>query len=197
MTYTIETLTEDVMARLGENARPLSASESEYGLPSARGLMERRVTKMLPEAGSTLILEASACQLAGGEPAGEAHSMQKLPCGLYGAMIGMPADFLRICTVKMAGWQSPVTEAVGIGSGDSGRKWSKHPGIAGCPSRPRVYVGMTDSGLMLTAVGSESATDTPDCCLIWRIPKADAEGRFRFPEALYPALVTLIATSLR
>lgn len=192
MTYTIGTLADDVMERLGENPRPLAASETFGGIPSVRQRMESRVAAMLPEAGSSIILEASVHELSGGEKLAVTPTMRKLPCGLYGTWIAIPDDYLRLVSLKMASWERAVSET-GVGE----MQWSRECGIAGCPSRPQAYLALDAGGLNLLGAGSESSSDKLEYCLIWRVPKADTDGNFRFPAALYPKLADRIASKLK
>lgn len=195
MTYTIGRLTDDVMERLGENPRPLSASASSAGIPSVRQRMESRVASMLPEEGSDIIIEAERNLLSGGENLTASPEMRMLPCGLYGAEIAMPDDFLRLVSLKMNGWSRAVSVTAEPGAVDM--QWSGEPGIAGCASRPKAYIRLNPDGISLTAVGSVSSSDRVEHCLIWRVPSADGDGKFRFPASLYPKLAERIASKLK
>lgn len=189
-------LTDEVLTRLGENARPLSDLTAVAGIPSLRSRMEMRVKSLLPEAGRTVLLEALPHQLTGGDNIQSISGMEKLPCGQYAASVPLPADFVRLVSVKMKSWTRPATEAVTPDSGGWGRQWAADAGIAGCSTRPMAYISNTPDGLRLTLAGSETAADSLQHCLIWCLPQADSDGNFRFPETMVSSLASLISSKL-
>lgn len=196
MTYSIERLADDVLALLGENARSPSVSLATGDVPSVRSRIERRIAALLPEIGSEQIAGAPVTVLGGGEPLTAEVEFRRLPCGLYGADVGLPDDVVRVAAVKMASWERAVSEPIPASSGESGREWSKEPGIAGNPIRPHAYLSIGERGRKLTLCGSETEADRLEICLVWRIPGADGEGKFRYPEILVPALAARIAEAI-
>lgn len=196
MTYTIGQLADDVMTRLGENARPQSTSTLPPGIPTLRSRTEARLAVMLRETGSRLLQEAESGVLRGAESLEPQIKRKRLRCGLYATIIPLPDDFLRLGRLKMESWQVGVEKPISRESSEWTRHLSKEPATAGCPSRPAAYLQPGASGMELMAVGSESQEDTLETCQIWRVPKADADGKFRFPETLYAVLVRDIASEL-
>lgn len=207
MKYSIETLTRDVMARLGEITRP-QASYADlppgiHDIPSPQDVIALKVRSMLPEVGSRLILQAPIGfrPPEGGEPISASPSevrmaVRLMPCGLYAAEVALPEDFLRMGSVRMGEWRHAVSEAVGPADSGWARQWSAEAGIAGCPARPSAYLDRTAAGVVLRLMGSRAEEDALDFLTVWRIPVPDADGDFRFPAILYPELVSSIAGSL-
>lgn len=217
MKYSIETLTRDVMARLGEVPRPqqsLPSPSSDFqadsqtplsGIPWPQDMMALKVRGLLPEVGSRLIREASL-PLEGNVGEGTPCSVglevsaslvsRLMPCGLYAVEVQLPEDFLRIGSAKMGEWLHSVSETVAPRDSDWACQWSSEPGIAGCPTRPRAYLDSGSAGLLLRLVGSEGGEDALEWLRVWRIPVADEEGRFRFPAVIYPELVSALTKRL-
>lgn len=193
MIYTLQKLQCDVMARLGEFIQSPSP-HPELGLPTVDDVIVQKLKRELPLVGKRLIAEASVEELGGGEAFETEIAMCLMPCGLYGAEFILPPDFVRICSVKMRSWTHGVS--VIVRPGDSGweRQWSVEPGIAGCKERPQAYMAV-DAGIKVLALGSENPADTMEAVYGWRIPEVDDDGSFRFPSALYPALVGSISQS--
>ena len=88
MEYTLERLQGDVMARLGEIARPQPVL-SGCGVPSPVDVLSVRVGILLPDVGSRLILEAPV-ELLRGEEISLQISILNMPCGIYGAELTVP-----------------------------------------------------------------------------------------------------------
>ena len=201
MKYSLQTLQADVMARLGEIARPQDLSQSQTALsdvPWPEDIISVKVRSLLPEVGSGLIRETPLGLL--GYPVGGASgfqvTMKEMPCGLYGAEVRLPAGFLRLASVRMSGWRGSVCSLIVPGMSDWSRQWSSHPGIAGCPEWPRAYLDSDGGGMFLRLVGSETAGDTLEWLRMWTVPEVDDVGAFDFPEMLYPELVGKIAGKL-
>lgn len=184
------------MTRLGENARPPLAS-APAGIPTNRRRMEEKIMALLPEAGSSVILRGAPHQLGGAESLRLAATMIRLPCGLYAATLPLPEDFLRLVRLRMASWAVGVGSAIGEGSGEWRRRWSAEPSIAGSPASPAAYLEAGDEGPTLIASGSDTEEDRVAECLIWRVPRADGEGNFRFPAALLPDLASELSSRLK
>ena len=191
MLFSIEKLQRDVMARLGEIARPRPSGELPV-IPAPADIICLKLESLLPEAGGNLINEASPELLGYGCRIDTDMSMRLMPCGMYAAEIPLPDDFLRLVSVKMKEWERNAIRPVMPGSAQWDCQWSAEPGIAGCPGRPRSYL----DGNILRAIGSTKETDTLMYLRCWSIPNADDEGKFRFPTVLYPALVSEIAARL-
>ena len=193
MKYNIQQLQSDVMARLGEIARPQSAFPVS-DVPWPEEIIGLKARSLLGETASTLIRKAAAESLGYGHSCrhGEAV-MRKMPCGLYAAELLLPEDFLRLTSVKMAGWTRGVHSIILPEASDWNRQWSAEAGIAGCPERPRAYLDHTGGGMTLRLVGSESEADTPEWFCGWCVPVISEEGEFDFPEGLYPELTASIA----
>ena len=191
MEYTIERLESDVKARLGEISRPQPAF-SDSGIMSPADVISIKVVKSLAEVGSRLILDAPLELLQGGVELLVETQMRIMPCGLYGAELILPAGFLRLISMRMAAWSRSVRHLILPGSAEWECQWSAEEGIAGCPERPRAYL---DAGL-IRVVGSPSDTDTLASFRCCNIPSPDTEGRFSYPDPLYPSLVASIASSL-
>ena len=192
----IDGLVGDVMARLGELAAPCRSAESG-SLAWPEDIVALRARSFLGEEGSRLIMEAPAgLDGAGGMRISEVAAMRLMPCGLYGAELRLPGGFLRLASVRMAGWRKGVDTAFSAGSAQWHRQWSSYPGIAGCPEAPRAYVDSDSGGLLLRAVGSVEADDALDWLTVWTVPALEEDGCFLFPETLYPQLVGAIAERL-
>lgn len=192
----IDGFVSDVMARLGEIARPCGPQES-CAVPWPEDIVALRARSFLGEEGSRLIMEApagSACH--GGMCMAEVAAMRLMPCGLYGAEVRLPDGFLRLGSVMMAGWRKEVDSAASAGTAGWHRQWSPYPGIAGCPEEPRAYVDRDAHGLLLRAVGSPDADDPLEWLSVWTVPALDDDGCFLFPAALYPQLVGAVAGRL-
>lgn len=175
---------------MGENP---DAEASAQGIPTVRSALERKIGSLLPEVGGTLLREAPASSLGGAESLADAAvTVRMAPCGFYAADIELPEDFVRLVGLRVAGWKRTVSEVVGAGDALYACRWSAEPGIAGSAERPKAYLRASASGYVLTAIGGESAEMTVEQLLLWRQPKADPDGNFRFPEALYPALVRFL-----
>lgn len=191
MVYTIERLESDVKARLGEISR-LQPAFSDSEILSPADVISIKVDSLLPEIGSRLILDAPLELLQGGMELSAEIKMRIMPCGLYGAELILPAGFLRLVSIQMTAWGRREGHLILPESTEWECQWSAEEGIAGCPERPRTYL----DGGMIRAVGSRSQTDTLAsfrCCVI---PNPDSEGRFTFPDPLYPSLVSSIASSI-
>ena len=188
------------MARLGEIARPQNALPSQPALaavPWPEDIIGRKVTYLLGEIGSKSIKEAPAEWLSGAPAisAGEV-GMRMMPCGLYGAEVRLPEGFLRLTSVKMAGWSRSVCSLIIPGSAEWCRQWSAETGISGCHARPRAYLDCGGDGFFLRLLGSECADDSLEWLCGWCVPAVDEEGFFEFPEGLYSELAGAIADRL-
>lgn len=190
MEYTIQQLSADVLGRLGE--QPVADLPAD--LPTVAEALERKLRAALPEVGTMLISDAPAGKLGAGGEYGGISGLQaearRMPCGLYGFDVEVPADFVRLVRMRMASWERDAHEAAMPGDEQHQRQYSPEAGIAGCGSRPRVYLNFGRHGMVLTAVGSEDATDALSGLGLWRMPIADSAGKFQFPAPLYPALVS-------
>lgn len=195
MVYTLDRLQRDVMARLGENTRP-PASYDGLDIPSPVDVIGRKISSLLPEIGTKLIKDAPADNLGAGEPVELVVSMRKMPCGLYAGEVGLPEDYLRLVSVKMAGWSRCVTQVIRSADMEWSRQWSEEPGIAGCPDAPRAYLVCEEDGLKLLLIGSEDGVDSLDLLRVCRAPSPAADGTFHFPSSLYPPLISEIVTTL-
>lgn len=193
MRHSILKLQSDVMARLGEIARPQSALPVS-GVPWPEDIIGLKVRSLLGETASMLIRKAPAESLGHGLSYVHGETaMRKMPCGLYGAELPLPDGFLRLTSAKMAGWVCGVHSLILPGASDWSRQWSAEPGIAGCPERPRGYLDSTGGGLTVRLLGSESEDDMPEWLCGWCVPIISEEGEFDFPEGLYPELTATIA----
>lgn len=200
MKYSIQKLRSDVMARLGEIARPQTSLTDRSALsavPWPEDIIGLKVASLLGEIGSELIREAPA-EVLGGAPvkSGGEMTMRMMPCGLYGAEVRLPEGFLRLMSVKMAGWRRGVHTLVLPASEEWTRQWSEERGIAGCPERPQAYLDRDADGMLLRLLCSDSEEDSLECLSGWCVPLLDEEGEFDFPEALYAELVGAIAAKL-
>lgn len=194
MRFTIEKFQTDVMARLGEIARPpitLPVESVSSDVPWPEDVVSMKVTSLLGVVGAKLIREAPAGLLGGGIAVGAGDVViQLMPCGLYGAEIHVPEGFLRLVSAKMSGWVRSVNAVVMPESAEWGRQWSGEGGIAGCAERPRAYLDRDESGLLLRLVGCESEEDAVEWVNGWIVPEVDEGGGFEFPEGLYGELVS-------
>lgn len=193
MNYSITRVSGDLLSRMGENGSSPSPSGSALSLMET---MEERVRVLLPEIGRRLLLEAPAGIPASGEHYPTSLTFRKMPCGLYCAEAGLPEDFVGLESVKMSGWERSAHEVIGPEESRHGCQWSAEEGIAGSPEKPRVYFCQRPSGGILTLMGSEGTSDTLDHLIIRRAPTIDSEGGFRFPEALYSALIAGLQAAL-
>lgn len=195
MIYTLSQLSEDLMARMGE--APVGVSPpSEWGDMTLASQVRRKAAALLPYVGKQLIMSAALPQLGGAEHHVGDTTMRKMECGLYGADIALPEDVARIVSVKMRSWSREVQEIAEPGSGGYECQWSEEPGIAGSAERPKGYLLHGGGGLALRAIGSESPDDTPEHLLLWRQPKVDIEGKFRFPASIYPELIEKLSAEI-
>lgn len=195
MVYTLDRLQRDVMARLGENTQP-PASYDGLDIPSPVDVIRRKISSLLPEIGTKLIKDTQADNLGAGEPLESAVSMRKMPCGLYAGEMGLPEDFLRLVSLKMAGWSRCVTQVIRSGDMEWSRQWSAEPGIAGCPECPRAYLVCEEDGMKLRFIGSEDGVDSLESLRVCRAPSPAADGSFHFPPSLYPPLISEIVATL-
>ncbi|MDE7347542.1 MAG: hypothetical protein K2N48_12495 [Muribaculaceae bacterium] len=197
MIYTVDRLRSDVMARLGEIARPQGLL-SDSGVPWPEDVVSVKAVSLLDEVGSELIRRAGIEALGGGVDASSGLDvvMRRMPCGLYGAEIRLPGDFLRLASAGMSGWRRDVFVPVFPGSTEWSRQWSAEPGIAGCPDSPRAYVGICGAEMLLRLMGSESVEDSLEHLHVWARPVPDGQGEFTFPESLYTDLIAGISRCL-
>ena len=198
MRCSLNRLQTDVMARLGERARPQAVAVTS-GVPWPEDIVALKVSAFLAEEGSRIIREAPVGLLGCGVVGlmgCEVVSRRKMPCGLYAAEVRMPDDFLRMVSVKMSGWLRGAVDVAFPGSAGWERQWSAESGIAGCPERPRAYLDADGSGLLLRLVGSESESDSLEWLSGWCVPEADNDGEFDFPDGLYPELVAAVMARL-
>ncbi|MCM1489272.1 MAG: hypothetical protein NC095_00370 [Muribaculum sp.] len=185
MICSIEQLIEDVMSRMGETSE-VSPSAGLTGVPTLEDILKRKISSFLPEVGKKLLVEASAEMLAGAEDYHVEVSARKVPAGLYAVDIPLPEDFVRLVSLKMRSWQRSVEKVFTPGSDGFQRQYSAEPGISGCPLCPQAYL----SNGILSAIGSETASDTLEHLHLWRIPTPDSAGNFHFPAPLYPDLLS-------
>lgn len=176
------------MSRLGETAEP-----SPSAIPGPADVIALKAESLLPGVGAKLLREASAAMLGDGAPVEATVTMRRMPCGLYAAEVAWPEDFVRLASVKMAGWERSLEPIIYIGDVGWGCQWSEEAGIAGCPSRPKGYVVASSAGRILRLMGSETSADELEWLRWWRIPRGDS---FEFPAALYPTLVSEISRNL-
>ncbi len=181
MTYTLLQLVSDVMGRLGETASPSPSS-----IPGPADIIALRVENLLPEVGAKLLREAPQAMLGAGMPIDATPTSRLMPCGLYAAEVPIPEDFVRFLSAKMIGWERSVDRLISPGDSEWGCQWSEEPGIAGNPSRPRIYMSESSSSRILRLIGSKEATDTVAWLRAWRIPRGQS---FHFPTPLYENLV--------
>lgn len=192
MTYTLQNLVNDVMSVMGETSAASPASGIS-GIPSLSDILQRKISSLLPGVGRKLLIEASPEMLAGAEEYKTDINSRKTVCGLYAYDIHLPEDFIRLVYLKMKSWMRGVNLLVTPDSQSYLRRFSPEPAIAGSPDRPMAYL----CGDVLSAYGSESASDSPEHILIWRIPRPDSAGNFPFPAALYPDLLSHLIKQLR
>lgn len=195
MKYSVARFSADVMGRLGEIARPQDQSDAS-DVPWPEDIVALRVRSLLGEIGTRLITGAPHERLGDGVPLSGQASMRLMPCGLYAAEVPLPPGSLRLVSARMSGWIRNAVTSVLPGSPDWSRQWSAEPGIAGCPSAPRVYVDRDVTGLMLRLVGSVSEDDSPELVSVLTLPEPDGEDKFDFPEILYQDLIREIAESM-
>ena len=177
MTYSIEKLIRDVAGIAGEMADEVA-------------LM---IEGMLPEIGAGSIRGAPFDRLGGGVPIAVETASRLMPCGLYAVEVVLPADFLRLVSVKIPGWQRCANHLILPGDAEWECQWSAEPGIAGCPARPRAYLATEGDGMILRLVGSESADASLGHLRVLTIPAAP---EFHFPSQLYPDLIGMIAEKI-
>lgn len=195
MIYDIAGLTCDVMARLGEKRQICG------GMPftTIAEAVELKVKSLLPPVGKRLMVGAPVLDCGGWKTSvicGDLEvTMLKMPCGLYACDIPLPEDAVRILSVRMEGWTRSATRVILPDDPDWECQWSAEPGIAGCPERPQAYLQSEDP-LRLRCLGSESADDALATLLFLQIPNPDEDGKFRFPAALYPELISEIVKEL-
>ena len=192
MRYAIERLRTDVMARLGEIARPQSqssASSSAVDVPWPEDIIGLKVSSLLPEVGSRLIRESPLPLPDCGASSPEIYRMRQMPCGLYAAEVRLPVTFIRLESAMLSGWSIDVRSAVMPSSPEWSRQWSAEAGIAGCPVRPMAYFDSDSGGPLLRLVGSEMEAAGLEWLNVWTVPEADSSGGFDFPEVLYAELV--------
>ena len=203
MKHSILKLQSDVMARLGEIARPQSqssASSSAVDVPWPEDIIGLKARSLLPEVGGSLIREAPLplldCGASHSPGTPEVYAMRRMPCGLYGAEVRLPGGFLRLVSVKMSDWGRSAVSVVLPESSGWNRQWSVESGIAGCPDRPRAYVDSDGGGILLRLMGSGSEDAALEWLNVWSVPEIDSSGEFDFPETLYPDLVAGISGRL-
>lgn len=193
----IDRLLTDVLARLGETARPLPPSADAGGwadVAQPEDVIALKVRASLPEVGARLIREAPPELLGGGASAAPPQATRRLmPCGLYAAEVRLPDDFLRLAGARMAGWRHGVGAATPPGDPQWGRQWSAEPAIAGCAERPRAYLDSDSGGLLLRLLGSGEEDADVDFIDLWSTPTLTEAGDFLFPPGLYPELVAALA----
>lgn len=191
MAYTIERLKHDLLARLGEITRS-QTSLSIPDIPSTEDIVGIKAESILPYVGKRMILNSPQELLGSGEKISTGISIKKTRCGLYGAEITLPDGFLRLENIKMTEWSRQVCRLILQGSQEWACQWSEEKGIAGCPEYPKAYL----DGDIVRAIGSVEESDTLECFRCWRVPEPNEMGEFYFPEALYPDLVSEIATAI-
>lgn len=192
MKFAVASLEADVMARLGETARPRS-TDSSADLPRPEDIVALKIGALLPEQGAALIKEAPHHMLGSGVSLTVSPTWRLMPCGLYAAEIPLPEGFLRLVAAKMSGWRGSVYSLIEPDGAEWSRQWSAHMGIAGCPEWPRAYLDSCGDGPLLRLVGSVEADCQPERLGVWCVPSVSSDGEFDFPEPLYPSLVGAIA----
>ncbi len=195
MIYTISQLREDVLSRLGEYS-PSSATGRLDGIPTMADSLERKIRSLLPDVGGRLISEASPDKLSGADSYDASIVVRTADCGLFAFDIPLPDDFVRLVSAGMKSWKRNVSHLIMIDSVSHEWQWSKQPAVAGCPSRPKAYLNYGYGGFIITLIGSESDEDSLARLYLWCQPKIDADGNFKFPSPLYPALVAALASAL-
>lgn len=183
MTYDLNRLTADVLMRMGEVVRPQSTSDL-HGIPTPSDAVAARIRSQLPLTGGRLILEAPPAMLGEGELPETDSNQICMPCGMAGTDINLPSDTLRVVSVSIGDAIIPGSSLVGPESGAYMRQYSPESGIAGSPERPMCYL-LPGGVLRVVGTGPDAAVSVR----IWRVPEADEEGNFRFPEKLYAELV--------
>lgn len=191
MRYSVERLCADVMARLGEIARPHGLS-SACAVPWPEDIIHAKCLSLLPGEGASLIREAPVALLGAGLACGDII-MRKMPSGMYAAEVRIPEGFLRMVSARMGEWRGSVRTLILPESAEWARQWSAQPGIAGCPERPCAYLDSDGEGRLVRLVGSVGAGDALEWMGVWCVPVGDEEGGFDFPGALYAELVGRIA----
>ena len=194
MNYTLTRLHGDVMARLGEPVAP--QPQCGYLQPASESI-SLKISAALAAEGSRLISSAAASRLGDAVTYPAEAEWKTMPCGLKGARIRLPPDFLRLVAVRAEGWTRAATRLVEPDNPEWERLWSAEPGIAGCAERPMAYL-MADGGSpSLIAMGCSEEEGGGEVELrIGRVPAADADGTFEFPAALYADLVASLAETV-
>ena len=196
MRFSLQRLTADVMARLGETARVPAQLSAFPGVPWPEDVISVKVASLLGEVGSSLILAAPREHLGSGLHIVIEPRIRLMPCGLYCAEISLPGGFLCLMSVRMSGWVRSVETLILPGAPEWSRQWSKEPGIAGCPGRPLAYLDREGDAMMIRVIGSEDPEDTLSWLTLWSVPAVDEEGWFDFPETLYAGLVAAVAEKI-
>ncbi|MDE7409046.1 MAG: hypothetical protein K2N09_03380 [Muribaculaceae bacterium] len=200
MRYSFLQFAADVMGRLGEMARAPAQSvrlSALPGVPWPEDVISLKVTSLLGEVGSSLIMNAPRERLGSGLRIETEPRIRLMPCGMYGAELRLPVDFLCLMSVRMSGWTRSVETLILPGTPEWSRQWSREPGIAGCPGRPLAFLDRDGDGLMIRVIGSEDPDDSLSWLSLWRVPAVDEEGGFDFPEALYADLVAAVAENIK
>lgn len=185
MEYALSGVLGDVLRRLGETA----GAEMQADIFAPAEALRLKIISLLPAVGRRLIAGATADMLGGAENLKVESRMRKAACGLHACLIPLPPDFVRLVSLRMRGWRRSVNELTVPESDAYQRQWSEEAGIAGSPSRPMAYLCHEAGGPVIEAVGSVTAEDEAEHCLIWRAPAVGADGNFSFPAALYDGLV--------
>ena len=192
MRFSIDRLRTDVMARMGEIARPRGQSPTQSAIdavPWPEDIIVVKVSSLLPEVGSRLIRESPLLLPDCGASSPEICRMRQMPCGLYAAEVRLPVTFIRLESAMLSGWRIDVRSVVMPSSPEWSRQWSAEAGIAGCPVRPMAYVDSDSGGPLLRLVGSEMEAAALEWLNVWTVPEPDSSGGFDFPEVLYAELV--------
>lgn len=144
-TVTLDRLTEDVAALLGESIfQECDAAESPF--PD----LEDRVHILAPGFLFGLLKENPQAKYAVAKEFSGVISVD--PEGV--ATLRLPADFLELVYVKLSDWNSGVTEAVFPGEPGFSLQSCRFKGIRGNPERPVAVVDRDTSGAILKLYSS-------------------------------------------
>lgn len=186
--YQLSRLTEDVAALLGESLA-LECETSECPFPN----LEARVRIIAPGILSSMIMDAPLNRLDGWKPLTAFTVTEEEGT----ASLVLPADFLRIGTLKMKSWKCEITQIISLEHPEWSFQRSRHPGIKGSAQRPRAILRQDASGKQSLTLIPTSDGDFLEYA--WYLPVAPVgeDDSLEIPLRLYAGLIRKIAEEIK
>lgn len=179
----LKQLAADVATLLGE-ALSLECHPEESPFPD----IEDRVRTIAPGILSDLILSSPLDSLSDWKSFSGSFKMDDNGVVTF----SLPDDFLRLVSIRMSDWQTPVSLIIPMDSDKGKCQKSIWNGIRGTPSRPVVMEDFSSTGQRCLKLFTSGKNATLEIFLYMTRPVIDSSDSIEIPDRLYHSLLSQI-----